>query len=125
VTVNGLRSESAVGTYASNVTVASSNSALKLSNYDIAVTNAAFTIAADTTPIPPGPVVPPTPPSPNNNTVVVAGGSNSFQLAGAEGTCSADTLEQCECESATSTAGVAMAGVQICYEPKNGPSSAL
>jgi hypothetical protein len=71
------------------------------------------------------PVVPVPAPSPNNNTVVVAGGSNSFQLAGAEATCSADTLELCECESATSTAGVAMAGVQICYEPKNRPSSAL
>jgi hypothetical protein len=76
-----------------------------------------LTIAADTTPIPPGPVVPPTPPSPNNNTVVVAGGSNSFQLAGAEGTCSADTLEQCECESASSATGEVMEGIQICYEP--------
>jgi hypothetical protein len=77
------------------------------------------------TTIPPTPIVPVVPPTPSRNTVVVAGGGNSFQLAGAEGTCSADTLEQCECESATSTAGVAMAGVQICYGPKNGPSTAL
>ena len=96
-------------------------------NYTLVLpTNLTASITGAVEPIdPPGPVVPPTPPSPNNNTVVVAGGSNSFQLAGAEATCSADTLEQCECESATSTAGVAMTGVQICYEPKNGPSSAL
>jgi hypothetical protein len=96
-------------------------------NYTLVLpTNLTANITGAVEPIdPPGPVVPPTPPSPNNNTVVVAGGSNSFQLAGAEATCSADTLEQCECESATSTAGVAMTGVQICYEPNTRPSSAL
>jgi hypothetical protein len=112
--VSGLRSESTPGTYNSNVVVTASDPDL-LDNYNITVTNAAFTIVSDT--IPPGPVVPPTPPSPNNNTVVVAGGSNSFQLAGAEGTCSADTLDQCECESASSATGEVMEGIQICYEP--------
>jgi filamentous hemagglutinin family protein len=121
LTVTGVASGQAEGTYSSALDVVGDDKG----NYTFTFTNANLVITANTTPIPPGPVVPPTPPSPNNNTVVVAGGSNSFQLAGAEATCSADTLEQCECESATSTAGVAMAGVQICYEPKNRPSSAL
>jgi filamentous hemagglutinin family protein len=74
---------------------------------------------------PPGPVVPVPVPTPNNNTVVVAGGNNSFQLAGAEAACSADTLNQCECETATNPEGVALEGIQICYEPNTRPSSAL
>ncbi len=74
---------------------------------------------------PPGPVVPVPAPAPSNNTVVVAGGNNSFQLAGAEAACSADTLNQCECETATNPEGVALEGIQICYEPNTRPSSAL
>jgi hypothetical protein len=74
---------------------------------------------------PPGPVVPVPAPAPSNNTVVVAGGNNSFQLAGAEAACSADTLNQCECETATNPEGVALEGIQICYEPNTPPSSAL
>jgi hypothetical protein len=96
-----------------------------LSNYNVTRQNAALTIVADTPPIPPGPVVPPTPPAPSNNTVVVAGGNNSFQLAGAEAACSADTLNQCECETATNPEGIALEGIQICYEPNTRPSSAL
>jgi hypothetical protein len=64
-------------------------------------------------------------PTPNNNTVVVAGGNNSFQLASAEAACSADTLNQCECETATNPEGVALEGIQICYEPNTRPLSAL
>jgi hypothetical protein len=95
-------------------------------NYELLETVLTASITGAVEPIdPPGPVVPPTPPSPNNNTVVVAGGNNNFQLAGAEGTCSADTLDQCECETATNEAGVALDGIQICYEPKTRPSSAL
>ncbi len=96
-------------------------------NYTLVVpTNLTASITGAVEPVdPPGPIVPVVPPTPNNNTVVIAGGSNSFQLASADGQCSADTLEQCECETATNPAGVALEGVQICYEPKNGPSSAL
>jgi hypothetical protein len=98
------------------------------SNYELVTpNNLTANITGAVEPIdPPGPVVPPTPPSPNNNnTVVVAGGNNSFQLAGAEAACSADTLNQCECETATNPEGVALEGIQICYEPNTRPSSAL
>jgi hypothetical protein len=87
-----------------------------LSNYNVTRQNAALTIVADTPPIPPGPVVPVPAPAPSNNTVVVAGGNNSFQLAGAEAACSADTLNQCECETAANSEGI-----QICYESSKAP----
>jgi hypothetical protein len=91
--------------------------------YVVQYRNAEYKITATVEPVtPPTPIVPVVPPTPSRNAVVVAGGGNSFQLAGAEGTCSADTLEQCECESATSSAGIS---VQICYESQKSPSSAL
>jgi hypothetical protein len=121
LTINGTASGVATGVYTSALAASGGDD----SNYDFTYVNADLTITAETTPIPPGPVVPPTPPTPNNNTVVVAGGNNNFQLAGAEGTCSADTLDQCECETATNEAGAALDGLQICYEPKTRPSSAL
>jgi len=65
--------------------------------------------------VPPTPVVPVTPPSNSNVVVSVAAASNNFQLAGADGQCSADALEECECESASSPAGEALDGIQICF----------
>jgi len=120
----GLATGTAVGTYNDEISWRAAV-ADDLSNYNVTRQNAALTIVADTPPIPPGPVVPPTPPAPSNNTVVVAGGNNSFQLAGAEAACSADTLNQCECETATNPEGVALEGIQICYEPNTRPLSAL
>jgi hypothetical protein len=62
VNVSGLRSESAPGTYNSNVVVTSNDPAFLLSNYDIAVTNAALTISEAPAPGPtPGPAPGPTP----------------------------------------------------------------
>jgi hypothetical protein len=65
--------------------------------------------------VPPTPVVPVTPPTKPNVVVTLAAANNNFQLAGAEGQCSADTLEECECESASSPAGEALDGIQICF----------
>jgi hypothetical protein len=70
-------------------------------------------ITAATEPVAPArPVVPVIPATPTNNNVVIAGGANSFQLASAEGSCTANTLEQCECEAASNN-------IQICYEPSS------
>jgi hypothetical protein len=70
-------------------------------------------ITAATEPVAPArPVVPGIPATPTNNNVVIAGGANSFQLASAEGSCTANTLEQCECEAASNN-------IQICYEPSS------
>jgi hypothetical protein len=65
--------------------------------------------------VPPTPVVPVTPPSNPNVVVSVAAANNNFVLAGADGQCSADALEECECESASSPAGEALDGIQICF----------
>jgi hypothetical protein len=110
--VIGVASGQAEGTYSSALDVVGDDKG----NYTFTFTNANLVITANTTPIPPGPVTPPTPPSPNNNTVVVAGGGNSFQLAGAEAVCSADTLNQCECETAANSEGI-----QICYASSKAP----
>jgi hypothetical protein len=134
VTVNGLRSESAPGTYNSNVALSSTDPDL-LGNYDIAVTNAVLTIAAAPTP---GPTPNPTPPpdglnpfipsitptaDPSNQggrgsaTLVAAG--DGFRLASAEeGQCTQDTLEFCDCEEAKDDKGLSLSGVQLCFEPK-------
>jgi hypothetical protein len=63
--------------------------------------------------------VPVTPANNPNVVVTLAAANNNFQLAGAEGQCSANTLEQCECEKATDTAGAAIEGIQLCYEQKD------
>jgi hypothetical protein len=119
VTINGLANGTAVGSYASNL-IADGNDA---DNYDFKYQNDNLVIVPSAERL--TPVVPVPAPAPSNNTVVVAGGNNSFQLAGAEAACSADTLNQCECETATNPEGVALEGIQICYEPNTRPSSAL
>jgi hypothetical protein len=117
--IGGVATGTAAGTYNNPLSAPTSDDA---GNYNWNLVNADLVITPNTTPEPPTPITPIIPPTPNNNTVVVAGGANNFQLAGADGQCSADALEQCECESATSGAGI---GVQICYEPNTRPSSAL
>jgi hypothetical protein len=73
---------------------------------------ATITGAVEPTPTP-TPIVPVIPSSANTNTVSFAAANNNFQLAGAQGLCSAEALELCECEGA--------ADIQICYEPSKAP----
>jgi filamentous hemagglutinin family protein len=85
------------------------------SNYRLIVPTgitASITGAVEPTPTP-APIVPVVPSNANTNSVSFAAANNNFQLAGAEGECSADTLELCECEGGPD--------IQICYEPSKAP----
>jgi hypothetical protein len=124
VNVSGLRSESAPGTYNSNVLVSAADADL-LGNYDITVTNAALTIAAAPAPNELNPFIPTVNPAtaPNNLTsrgsATLIGSGDGFRLASAEeGQCTQDTLEFCECEEAKDEKGLSLSGVQLCFEPK-------
>jgi hypothetical protein len=85
------------------------------SNYRLIVPigiTASITGAVEPTPTP-APIVPAVPSNASTNSVSFAAANNNFQLAGAEGECSADTLELCECEGGPD--------IQICYEPSKAP----
>jgi hypothetical protein len=85
------------------------------SNYRLIVPTgitANITGAVEPTPTP-APIVPVVPSNANTNSVSFAAANNNFQLAGAEGQCSAETLELCECEGGPD--------IQICYEPSKAP----
>jgi hypothetical protein len=85
------------------------------SNYRLIVPTgitANITGAVEPTPTP-APIVPVVPSNANTNSVSFAAANNNFQLAGAEGQCSAETLALCECEGGPD--------IQICYEPSKAP----
>jgi hypothetical protein len=139
VTVNGLRSESAPGTYNSNVALSSTDPDL-LGNYDIEVTNAALTIAVAPTPTPDpapapdnlDPYIPPINPDAGASTLSGRGtatllaAGDGFRLASAEeGQCTQDTLEFCDCEEAKDDKGLNLLGVQLCFEPKEAKKQTL
>jgi hypothetical protein len=93
-------------------------------NYIVSTVQANLVIAPANSPEPPKPIVPIVPPTPNT-LVTLAAANNNFELAGAEGQCTANSLEKCDCETATNESGKSMDGIQICYEPKNPSLSAL